>query len=139
MEIPYMIKGGEHIDERGKLCFNNDFDLSEVKRVYTIEHWSIETIRGWQGHKIERRWFSALVGSFNIQLRAIDDWNKPSPDCKLFSFTLLSDKLDVLYVPNGYVSRIKALELNSKLIVFADYLVGEVRDEYRFEINYFNE
>lgn len=137
MEIPYIIKGGQHTDERGQICFNNDFDLSEVKRVYTIENWSTETIRGWQGHRIERRWFSAISGAFKIELILVDDWEKPSRDCKVFSFELLSDKLDILYVPKGYVSKIQSLELGSKLLVMADYLLGEVKDEYRFEIEYF--
>ncbi|MEM0519052.1 sugar epimerase [Aequorivita flava] len=139
MEVPYIIKGGQHTDERGQLCYNNDFDLSEVKRIYTIENWSTETIRGWQGHKIERRWFSVVSGSFKIELIAIDKWENPAKDCKLFSFELLADKLDVLCVSKGYVSKIQALERNSKLLVMADYLIGEVKDEYRFEIDYFNE
>lgn len=139
MEIPYIIKGGKHSDKRGKVYYNNDFDISAAKRFYIIENWSTETIRGWQGHKIEKRWFSVLAGSFKIEFRAIDDWNNPSPNCKLFSFTLLSDKLDILCVPKGYVSKIQALELDAKLIVFADYLIGETKDEYRFDIDYFNE
>ncbi len=137
MELPYIIKGGEHTDDRGQLCYNNDFDLSEVKRIYTIENGSTETIRGWQGHKIERRWFSAISGSFKIKLITIDNWENPSKDCRLFSFELLSDRLDVLCVPKGYVSKIQSLDTSSKLLVMADYLVGEIKDEYRFEIDYF--
>ncbi|WGF92209.1 WxcM-like domain-containing protein [Aequorivita marisscotiae] len=138
MEVPYIIKGGEHTDERGQLCYNNDFNLTDVKRIYRIENWSTRTFRGWQGHKIERRWFSAVSGSFKIELIAIDKWDNPAKGCNLSSFELLSDKLDVLFIPNGYVSRIQALERSSKLLVMADYLIGEVEDEYRFEIDYFN-
>lgn len=139
MEVPYIIKGGEHADERGKLCYNNDFDLTDVKRIYTIENWSTETIRGWQGHKVERRWFSAVSGSFKIELIAIDNWENPAKDSKLYPFELLSDKLDVLFVPKGYISKIQALKPDSNLLVMADYLIGKVKDEFRFEIDYFNE
>lgn len=139
MEILYLIKGGKHSDKRGKLCYNNDFDLSEIKRFYTIENESSETMRGWQGHKIEKRWFAAITGSFKIELRAIDDWENPSQDCQMLIFELSSNELDVLCVPKGYVSKIADLESGSKLLVFADHLLGEVKDEYRFDIEYFNE
>ena len=137
METPYIIKGGEYTDERGQICYNNDIDLSDIKRIYTIENWTDEIIRGWQGHKIERRWFSAVNGSFKIDLIAIDNWDKPSKDCRLFSFELESDELDVLCVPKGYISKIQALEPTSKLLVMADYLMGEVKDEYRYKLDYF--
>lgn len=139
MEIPHIIRGGQQTDQRGQLCYNNEFDLAKVKRIYTIENWSTETRRGWQGHKIEKRWFSAVTGTFKIELRAINDWKNPSQDCKLFIFELSSDELDVLCVPEGYVSKIVSLESGSKLLVFADHLLGEVKDEYKFDIEYFNE
>lgn len=139
MKKPYIIKGGLHTDERGRLCYNNEFDLSEVRRIYTLENLSTETIRGWQGHKIERRWFSAVNGSFKIELTAIDNLENPSTNCSLFSFELLSDTLNVLCIPKGYVSKIQALEPDSKLLVMADHLLGEVADEYRFAIDYFDE
>lgn len=138
MDVPHIIKGGQHTDERGQLCYNNGSDLTDVKRMYTIENWSTETIRGWQGHKIERRWISAVSGSFKIELIAIDNWRNPSKDCNSLFFDLLSDKLDMLCVPKGYVSKIQSQEPSSKLLVMADYLVGQVKDEYRFELDYFN-
>ena len=36
-----------------------------------------------------------------------------------------------------FISRIQSLEENSKLLVMGDYLLGEIQDEYRFEVNYF--
>ena len=38
----------------------------------------------------------------------------------------------------GYVSCIKAIEKDSKLLVMADYILVKLEDEYRFELNYFN-
>lgn len=134
---PYVIKGDRHIDERGQLCYNNNFHLSEVKRIYTIENWGRNTIRGWQGHKIERRWFSAVNGSFRIELIEIDNWNKPSKDCRLFSFNLFDKELDVLYIPMGFVSKIESLKPSAKLLVMADYSMGEVEDDYRYALDYF--
>jgi len=134
---PILIKGGQHTDNRGQIRFNNDFDLTEVKRIYTIENRSTETIRAWQGHKIEQRWFSAVSGSFKIKLIKIDNWENPSKNLEKLTFVINAEKLEVLHVPQGYVSSIQALEEGSKLLVMANYLLGAIKDEYRFEVDYF--
>ena len=82
MELPKIITGNTHSDQRGILLYNNSFDAFEIKRVYVIENKDITIIRAWQGHKIEKRWFSAVAGSFKIQLIAIDNWEKPSISLK---------------------------------------------------------
>lgn len=134
---PELIYGGKHTDGRGIIRYNNAFNALDIKRIYTIENNSIEYIRAWQGHRIERRWFSAIQGSFEIKLIKIDDWENPPKNPKVFSATLDDKQLDTLCVPQGYVSSIQALEENSKLLAMSDYLLGEVDDEYRFESDYF--
>lgn len=134
---PKLIKGSCHSDQRGVLLYNNDFDASQIKRVYIIENESLKFIRGWQGHQTEQRWFSVVSGKFKIQLIKIDNWEKPSVDLEVFSYLIDSDRLDVLHIPKGYVSSIQSLELNSKLLVMADHLLGEIKDEYRYDIDYF--
>lgn len=135
--IPEIIKGGFHSDTRGTLFYNNDFDASAVKRIYVIENKDVDFIRAWQGHKIEQRWFSVINGSFKIQLIEIDNWDNPSKNIEKFSFTVNSEKLDVLHVPKGYVSNIQSLEEGSKLLVIADYSLNEIIDEFRFPFDYF--
>ena len=134
---PAIISGGCHSDARGTLLYNNSFDASEIKRVYTIENKDTPFIRGWQGHRIEQRWFSATQGSFKIQLIAIDNWDIPSKALIPFTFILNAGKMDVLHIPRGYVSSIQALTDGAKLLVMADYRLGEVKDEYRFDTDYF--
>jgi len=134
---PKLINGNCHSDQRGTLLYNNDFDASLIKRIYIIENESPQFIRGWQGHQTEQRWFSALNGKFKIQLIKIDDWEKPSVNLEVFTYLIDSEKLNVLHIPKGYVSSIQSFELNSKLLVMADYLLGEIKDEYRYDINYF--
>ncbi|AOW08151.1 WxcM-like domain-containing protein [Flavobacterium gilvum] len=134
---PKLISGNRYSDQRGTLLYNNNFDASLIKRIYIIENEKLELIRGWQGHQIEQRWFSAVIGRFEIQLIKIDNWEKPSKDLEVFTYLIDSEELNVLYVPNGYISSIQSLELNSKLLVMADYLLGENKDEYRFDIEYF--
>jgi len=134
---PNIIKGSRHSDQRGFLFYNNDFDAAAVKRIYIIENITTDFIRGWQGHQIEKRWFSCVSGKFKIELIQIDDWDNPSKNLAIKSFLIDSEKLNVLYIPPGYISSIQSLESNSKLLIMADYLLGERNDEFRFDINYF--
>jgi dTDP-4-dehydrorhamnose 3,5-epimerase-like enzyme len=135
--LPQVIKGNSYTDERETLQFNNDFNALGIKRLYTIQNRVTLFIRGWQGHKIEQRWFSVAQGSFQIKFIAIDDWDCPLPSLQQHQFILNSQNMDVLHVPAGYVSSIQALEPASKLVLMSDYVLGEIKDEYRFEINYF--
>lgn len=134
---PNLINGNCHSDNRGFLFYNNDFDASSIKRIYIIENKTTDLVRGWQGHQIEQRWYSCISGEIKIELIQIDNWENPSRDLKINSFVIDSEKLDVLHVPNGYISSIQSLEPNSKLLIMADYLLGELTDEFRFDINYF--
>jgi dTDP-4-dehydrorhamnose 3,5-epimerase-like enzyme len=136
--IPKIICGGKHSDTRGKLMYNNDFDMTSIKRMYIIENQSTKIIRAWQGHQIEQRWFLALKGAFKIELIAIDNWSKPSKDLQRLSFTLSDNTLHILHIPSGYVSSIQSLEEGSQLQVMADYWLNELQDDFRFDVNYFD-
>ncbi|NML56004.1 WxcM-like domain-containing protein [Chryseobacterium cheonjiense] len=137
MERPMIIKGKSFADDRGSLFFNNDFNASQIKRIYYIENRDTQFIRGWTGHKIEQRWFSAVQGSFTINLIKIDHWEKPSENLPVLKFELNSENLDILHVPPGYASAIQSHHENSRLLVMADYALGEITDDYRFPINHF--
>ncbi|WP_228414820.1 WxcM-like domain-containing protein [Chryseobacterium sp. G0201] len=132
-----ILEGGKYSDERGSLFFNNDFNISEIKRMYCIENADVDFVRGWTGHQIEQRWFSALQGSFIIKLIKIDNWETPSNNSEILDFKLSSENLNVLHVPKGYVSAIQSKEKGARLLVMADYLLGEINDDYRFPIDYF--
>lgn len=134
---PKIIKGNHHTDDRGTLTFNNDFNALGIKRIYSIENKSLDFVRAWQGHQIEQRWFSAIAGSFRIKLIEIDHWENPSKDLPVLEFILSSDNLDILHVPGGFATSIQALEKQSKLLLFADYEMGEIQDEFRFPNDYF--
>ncbi len=135
--LPTVIKGNCHSDHRGTLKFNNEFDASKIKRMYVIENESPNFKRGWQGHKREQRWFSAMVGTFEIQLISIENWDNPEPIVKPYVFCLSSENLDILHVPSGYISCIQSKEENAKLLVMSDYLLGEIKDEYKYPLEYF--
>ena len=135
--IPTLIKGMNYKDKRGILSFNNDFDMSSIKRIYSIKNVNTSFVRAWQGHAIERRWFSVVKGSFEIKLIKIDNWENPTKSLEVFSRIINDENFDVLCVPGGYVSSIQALEENSKLLLMSDYRLGDIEDEYRFDSNYF--
>jgi hypothetical protein len=134
---PTLIKGNLYQDERGTVRFNNDFVALGIKRMYTLENVNITFVRAWQGHKIEQRWFSPIMGSFKIKLIEVNNWSEPSKDLPMLEFILKTESLDVLHVPPGYISSIQAIEEHSKLLVLSDYELGEIQDEYRFSADYF--
>lgn len=126
--------GNTYIDERGKLLFNNDIDLSVFKRLYLIENANCDVVRGWQGHKIERRLFFATKGKFLIKVVKIDDFVNPSDFLDVEQFILDATTFDSLYVENGYATCIQAISENSQLMAFSDYLLGEVDDNYKYDL-----
>lgn len=132
------ITGSRHQDKRGIITYNNDFDASKIKRIYTIENTSTEFIRGWQGHKVEQRWFASMKGSFEISVIKVDDFENPSKDLTIQKYLLTEEVLTYLHVPSGYITAIQSKEKGSKLLVLADYGLGEISDEYRYSLDYFN-
>lgn len=134
---PQSLKGNRHEDERGIITYNNDFDASQIKRIYTLENHSTAFIRGWQGHQIEQRWFAAMKGTFEIAVIQVDDFENPSPHLPIQTFNLTDETLTYLQIPAGCITAIQAKEKGSKLLVLSDYSLGEVKDEYRFPIDYF--
>ncbi|HTM98853.1 MAG TPA: hypothetical protein VL088_08935 [Pedobacter sp.] len=137
--IPSIIQGGSHTDERGTLQFWNEFDMALVKRFYTITHSDIDTLRGWRGHRTEQRWFSVSTGSFLIKLVKIDNWELPSKDLTVLTFTLFAERTQVLHIPMGYASLIKAQVQDSMLLVFADHGIKHAKDDdYLYAADYFN-
>lgn len=137
MSSPKLISGATHIDQRGTLSFINDFDLSPVKRFYTITHPNTSIIRAWRGHKIEQRWFHVCKGAFEIKLVKIDNWTKPSVNLTQDIFILNVEKPTVLHVPVGFASSLRALQPDSKLVVFADTDINAQNDDYLFSADYF--
>lgn len=134
---PHLISGNQYKDQRGFLFYNNDFDVSSIKRMYIIENASTNFVRAWQGHSVEQRWFSTVEGCFIIKLIEIDNWENPNIYLPEIEFVLRSDSLNVLHIPKGYVTSIQAMEDKSKLLVMADYHLGEIQDEFRYPQNYF--
>lgn len=130
---PKIIPGNQHSDHRGTVSFINDFDLTPVKRMYTIQHPSTSTVRAWQGHKIESKYFKCTQGRFLVALVKIDNWDEPSPNLHPETFILDSKNTEILQIPAGYANGFKALEANSELLVFSNLNLEEAKeDQFRF-------
>lgn len=132
--MPQIIQGGTHEDARGRLIFFNDFDMTTIKRLYVIEHPHIETVRAWQGHKKEEKWFYVITGGFKVALVEPDDWENPSENLEAEEYILKAEDNRILYIPGGRANGFKALFPGSKMMVFSSFTVEESsNDNYRFD------
>ena len=134
-----IIKGGISLDNRGQIRYVNEFDMSSIKRFYIIQNSDTELIRGWRAHRIEDRWFYVISGSFEINIVEIDNWDQPSVDLSILKYNISAEELQLIHLPAGFGTAIRALEKNSELLVFANYgLEHASSDNYTWPSDYFN-
>ena len=132
-----IIQGGSHTDHRGIIKFVNNFDLKDVRRFYSIHHPDISVIRAWQGHQYEAKYFYVIRGGFKIALIKPDNWENPSIDLPIETFTLNDKDTQILHVQGGYINGFKAIEPCSIIIVFSDKTLEESKDDdYHFPVEY---
>ena len=131
---PQIIEGGKFEDERGILEFNNGWTPDKSKRFYFITPKNLETIRAWQGHKIDTKWFMMIRGRMEIKVVKVDDWSSPSPDLPVLTYELSSDSNSILEIPGGYANGFRSLVDNSTLLVFSKLDLEDAKsDDYRFD------
>jgi dTDP-4-dehydrorhamnose 3,5-epimerase len=129
-----LINGKRHTDARGALISFNELNLKPIRRQYIIEHIDTEIVRAWQGHQHEQKWFQVLSGKFIMVVVKIDDWINPSPYLKCEEFELDLSNPQILHVPGGYATGFRAIEPNSRMMVFSDYDLQEsANDDFRFD------
>ena len=133
MQKPNLIKGGSHTETRGKFEFINDFDLTKIKRFYKTTHFDTETIRAWQVHQKETKWFHCIKGSFEVKVA--DLLTK-----EINSFTLTESEITVLHISSGNANGFKALESDSVLMIFSDMTLEQAKDDnMKLEVGAFAE
>ena len=131
-----LIDDGIFSDNRGKLFHVNEFDMTLVKRFYAVENNIENPTRAWQAHQKESKWFYVMKGSFLIGLVKPDNWESPSQNLQVEKIILSETESKVLYIPPGYANGVKALEENSKLMVFSNFTIQEAAtDNIKFDIN----
>lgn len=123
-------QGGSYADARGLLRFCNDFDMSAVRRFYTIANSVEQPVRGWIGHRRETKWFFPLRGKTTIVLEPMDCSRAETPS-RIEELVLEADKPSVLKVDPGNWFCIKQ-DGNAEVMVFSDCKVGEYEsDDFR--------
>jgi len=139
MEKPVIIKGGLAVDDRGEVGFVNDFQFTRVKRFYTVRNHSKGFVRAWHGHRKEKKYFTAVTGTFLVCLVKIDDWENPSPDLPVERYVLSAKQPAVLAVPTGYANGTMALTDDAVLMVFSSKGLQEsLQDDIRFASRYWD-
>ena len=129
------IQGTTHEDHRGQLIFCNDLALDSVVRFYRMKPADTSFVRGWQGHKIETKWFHCLRGSFIINTIAVENFEAADAAITPEVYTLTAYKPEILMVPGGMCTAIKAVEKDSELLVFSDRnLEQSAADDYRYPL-----
>lgn len=132
-ERPTIIKGNKFSDSRGVMRFVNDFKFDDVKRFYFIKHPDVSTVRAWQGHQFEKKYFYPIAGSFVVAWVKVDDFENPSPNLKPEYHILSATNSEIISVPKGYANGLKALEPNSEIMIFSDMsLVESVNEKIRY-------
>jgi dTDP-4-dehydrorhamnose 3,5-epimerase len=124
MDQPKIITGDLHADARGTVRFINDFNMSLVVRLYSIEP-APGTIRAWQGHREETKWFYVTRGSLIV--KTLNMFNH------LRSVFILNDaKPAVLEIPGGHYTGFVSDVTGAVLMVFSDCSVAQsMNDDYR--------
>jgi dTDP-4-dehydrorhamnose 3,5-epimerase-like enzyme len=130
---PQLIAAGTASDDRGRLYFANDFDLSQAKRMYFVENYAPGTVRAWHAHRHERKWVMAVAGVALVCCVAIDDWESPSQDATVHRFTLDAEHPTILAVPKGYANGAMTLVDGTKLLYLSDASLDEsLGDDVRY-------
>lgn len=130
-----LIKGSIFTDERGKLNFINTLDMSAIVRFYEIAPRNTGIIRGWQGHREEKKWFYCHTGAFVVNLIQMDDFENPSSYLKPERFLLEAKNPKVLEISGGYATGFKAVEENSIFQVFSNFSLEQSKnDDFRYPI-----
>jgi dTDP-4-dehydrorhamnose 3,5-epimerase len=142
LKMPTLHKGQISIDGRGIVGFNNDLDLSEVKRFYTVQNHKSPFIRAWHGHLKEDKYFLVMNGVAQVIVIPIKKEKKEivfdstHPDFKVHKVVLSSAQPSVYYVPAGYANGIQTLTDDTKILVLSNLTFVQARtDDYRMELN----
>jgi len=142
------VDGGRHEDARGALRFCNDFDMTQVKRFYTVSNSAEQPKRGWIMHRRETKWFFPLRGVTRIVVQADGSSSELElPQAVELTFTLSASNPAVLCVPPGHwflIDQSPELQPRSgpnfstsspEVQVFSNCHVGEFQDDdFRKEI-----
>jgi dTDP-4-dehydrorhamnose 3,5-epimerase len=133
-QVPKIIVGARHVDERGSLLFNNDLNIIDFRRMYIIKNSDSQPFRGWHGHEFESKIFITLSGRIRFGAVRVQDWVSPDKSEVPKVAELKADSIDAFFVPGGYANGILSLEPGSQaLVISSSTLSDSLVDDYRIE------
>jgi dTDP-4-dehydrorhamnose 3,5-epimerase len=119
-------------DQRGSIGFVNEENPGFYRRFYLISHPDTQVVRAWQGHIKEEKAFYVIKGDFIIAVLHPGNFESPGDDEIPKTFYLYSKNKNLLRVPGGNYTGIKALSPNSVLLVLSSMNVTDSKkDDYR--------
>jgi dTDP-4-dehydrorhamnose 3,5-epimerase-like enzyme len=138
-QVPKLIVGARHVDERGSLLFNNELNISNFRRMYIIKNSDSQPFRGWHGHEFESKIFITLSGRIRFGAVRVKDWSNPDKSEVPQVAELKADSLDAFFVPGGYANGILSLEPGSQALVISSSTLSEsLVDDYRIESTFWD-
>ncbi len=120
-------------DNRGKVKFANDFNLSEFVRFYIVENADSNIIRAWQAHKVEKKAFLPISGKTKLVIVPILDFEK-SIGGNALEVILDAEIPEIFIVPSGYANGIQSLNDDASVMVFSNLHLDKAKlDDFRFD------
>ena len=126
---PTLSIGNTFTDHRGILRFVNEINPGYFCRFYLITHPQTNIIRAWQGHKIEEKAFYVISGSFTIAVVQPLNFDYLSDEEIPEIYNLNEDKGQLLRVPGGSFTGIKATAVNATLLVLSSLSVNDSKED----------
>ena len=121
-------------DGRGEVRHCNEFDMSPVRRFYTIRNSPGAPVRGWIVHKRETKWFLPLSGVTRIHAAPCPDPASAPPDvsrARVFALDAAAPR--ILRLPPGNALAVEQ-DGSAETMVFSDVaLAGCAGDVWRFD------
>ena len=137
--VPKLLVGGLAVDDRGEVCFVNDFDFTGVKRFYTVTNHRSGFVRAWHAHRHEAKYVTVLRGAAIVGAVKIDDWESPSRDSRVWRYTLSSRRPAVVHVPAGYANGFMSLTADTLVVFFSTASLEDSRgDDTRYDARYWD-
>jgi dTDP-4-dehydrorhamnose 3,5-epimerase len=139
LDEPRVLVGGLATDDRGSVGFVNDFNFEGVKRFYTVTNHRAGFVRAWHAHRHEAKYVTVLQGAAIVGAVKIDNWDRPSPDNKVYRYVLAANKPTVFYIPAGYANGFMSLTEDTLMIFFSTANLSETQgDDVRYEARYWD-
>jgi dTDP-4-dehydrorhamnose 3,5-epimerase-like enzyme len=133
MEEPKIMMGGTAIDDRGSVCFINEFDFADVKRFYQVRNYSTGIVRAFHGHSREAKYIYVATGSAIIIAVPLADLLEVKQKPTIHRFVLSAAKPAILFIPENYANGFRCLEENTILQFFSTATIEESsKDDTRF-------